>query len=77
MNNVMSPPNLGLQPSAGAIQTLSLDEVEQVNGAGVDWIAVGRFAGTVVRLGAVGGAAGIAAAGLAVAVYVVVDAAND
>ena len=59
---------------AGGIQELSFDEIDLVEGGGVNWTAVGKFAGRAVGVGVRVGAWGLAGAAVATLVYVAIDA---
>jgi hypothetical protein len=59
---------------AGGIQELSFDEIDQVDGGGVNWTAVGKFAGRAVGVGVRLGVWGLAGAAVATLAYVAIDA---
>jgi len=58
------------------VRELTIDEVDEI-AAAVNWYAVGRLAGHAVRLGAVGGVAGVVAAGAVVGGALLIDYALD
>lgn len=61
-----------LQPDCRA---LTVDEIDAVSGA--SWLGAGKLLGHAIRLGAVGGAVGVAAAAGTVAVALTIDYAMD
>ena len=60
-----------------AVQELSFDEIDLVDGAGVNWYNVGKFAGRAVSVGGRLGAYGLAGAAVATVAYIAVDALTD
>lgn len=56
------------------ISEITLADIEQVNGAGIDWVSVGSFAGRAAGIGVRAGAVGLAGAAVSTAIFIAVEA---